>query len=122
MSGTPPPIAAWKGQPSGDAFAALVRARADRLGIPATVKVLPWKLAGSYGVTVDWEGDDLMYEVADWVDGARVLDPGDHDLSVDQALDYLSARMSGLDSKQAIAQVDPPGPSLWARLRKWSGG
>lgn len=121
VSATPPPIAAWRGQPSGDVFARLVRARADQLGLPVRVEVLPWKLTGSYGITVDWDAGDVMYEVADWLDGARVLDPGDHDLSVDQALDYLSARMSGLDSEQAILRVAPPARSLWSRLRKRLG-
>jgi hypothetical protein len=99
----------------------LVRARTEKLGVAARVEVTPWKLAGSYGVTVGWETGDLMYEVADWVDGARVLDPGDHELSVDQALDYLSARMSGVDPNQAILQLVPPAPSLWSRLRKRFG-
>jgi hypothetical protein len=51
-----------------------------------------------------------MDEVADWVDGARVLDTGD-DLSLDQALDCLATRVSGLRPEEAVRQVAPPARS-----------
>ena len=81
------------------------------------VDVAAWELEGAYGVTVDWRTGDAMYEVADWVAGARVLDTGD-DLSLDQALDYLSARVSGLDPKEAVRRAAPPAPSLWDKFRR----
>jgi hypothetical protein len=92
---TPPALAVWRGLPSGEVFADLVRDRAERSGVTPHVVVTAWELQGAYGVTVDWTSGDAMYEVADWVAGARVLDTGD-DLSLDQALDYLTARVSGL--------------------------
>ena len=95
----------------------MVRGRAERLGVTAYVDVTAWELQGAYGVTVDWPSGDAMYEVADWVPGARVLDTGD-DLSLDQALDYLSARVSGLRPEEAVRQLAPPTPSRWARLRR----
>ena len=98
-------------------FAELVRDRAARTGVTTHVDVTAWELTGAYGVTVDWQSGDAMYEVADWVNGARVLDTGD-DLALDQALDYLSARMSGLRPEEAVRQVAPPPPSRWARLRR----
>jgi hypothetical protein len=95
----------------------LVRERVDRSGVSAHVDVTAWELQGAYGVSVDWQSGDAMYEVADWVDGARVLDTGD-DLSLEQALDYLAARVSGLRPEEAVRQVTPSARSRWARLRR----
>ena len=118
VSLTPPPVATWQGQPSGERFAALLRDRTDPLGVAAEVQVEPWEdLPGSFGVTVRWSADDAMFEVVDWVGGARVLDVGDNaDVSVDKALDYLSARISGLNPDEAYRRVIPPRPSLWSGL------
>jgi hypothetical protein len=115
---SPPPIAVWRGLPSGEVFADLLRQRADRLGIAALVDVTAWEFDGAYGVTVDWPSGDAMYEVADWVDGARVLDTGD-DVTIDQALDYLSARVAGRRPGEAIKGIAPSRPSFWVRLRRW---
>ena len=74
---TPPALPVWRGLPSGEVFAELVRELVDRSGVSAHVDVTAWELQGAYGVSVDWQSGDAMYEVADWVDGARVLDTGD---------------------------------------------
>lgn len=117
MRKTPPALAVWRGLPSGEVFADMLRDRAGRSGVTPHVVVTAWELQGAYGVTVDWPSGDTMYEVADWVAGARVLDTGD-DLSLDQALDYLSARVSGLRPEEAVRQLARPAPSRWARLRR----
>ncbi len=114
---TPPALLVWRGLPSGEVFTDAVRERADRSGVTAHVYVTAWELKGAYGVSVDWRSGDAMYEVADWVARARVLDTGD-DLSLDQALDYLAARMSGLRPEEAARQVAPPARSRWIRLRR----
>ncbi len=79
--------------------------------------VTAWELQGAYGVVVDRQSGNAMDEVADRVDGARVLDTGD-DLSLEQALGYLAARVSGLRPEEAVRQVAPPARSRWARLRR----
>jgi hypothetical protein len=109
--------AVWRGLPSGEVFADLVRERADGSGVTAHVDVTAWELQGAYGVSVDWQSGDAMYEVADWVDGARVLDSGD-DLSLDHSFDYQAARVSGLLLEEAVRQVAPPARSRWASLRR----
>ena len=116
------PVAAWDGQPSGEKFAALLRVRAEQLGVAAEVEVTPWpELPGAFGVWVAWgsdpESEGAMYEVADWIDGARVLDTSD-DVALSEALDYLSARVSGMTPKEALDLVVPPRPSLWSRIRR----
>ena len=58
-------------------FADAVREHADRSGVTAHVDVTAWELQWDYGVSVDWQSGNAMYEVVDWVDGARVLDTGD---------------------------------------------
>ena len=98
---TPPLTAIWRGLPSGEVFADLLRQQADHLGVAVLVTVTAWELDGAYGVTVDWPSGDAMYEVANWVDGARVLDTGD-DVTIDQAFDYLSARVAGRRPEEAI--------------------
>jgi hypothetical protein len=118
----PPAVAVWEGKPSGEKFAALLRVRAEELGVAVEVEVTPWpELPGAFGVWVAWgpdpESEGAMYEVADWVDGARVLDTSD-DVAVGEALDYLSARVSGMPPKEALDRVVPPRPSLWTRLRR----
>jgi hypothetical protein len=86
------------------------------------VAIEPWpESPGAYGVWVDWgpdpETECATYEVADWVDGARVLDTGD-DVTLGEALDYLTVRLSGVPDKEALDRVVPPRPSLWSRLRR----
>jgi hypothetical protein len=121
-----PPLIVWEGVPSGEKFAALLRARAEQLDVAVQVEVQPWaELPGAFGVFVDWgpdpETDSATYEVADWVDGARVLDTGD-DVTLADALDYLSVRLSGAPPKEALDRVVPPRPSLWSRLRRRATG
>lgn len=48
------------------------------------------------------DGDaDLLFEVDDWVDGVRVMDPRGEDVSVGQAVDYFAARAVGHTREEA---------------------
>ncbi len=79
--------------------------------------VTAWELQGAHGVVVDRQSGNAMDEVADRVDGARVLDTGD-DLSLERALDHLEASVSGPSPEEAVRRVTPPARSRWARLRR----
>ncbi|HEX2298158.1 MAG TPA: hypothetical protein VHH34_06525, partial [Pseudonocardiaceae bacterium] len=61
MPRTPPALPVWRGLPSGEVFAELVRERVDRSGVSAHVDVTAWELQGAYGVSVDWQSGDAMY-------------------------------------------------------------
>lgn len=80
---------------------------------------MPWDFPGGFGVWAFWghdAGNSASYEVVDWVEDVRVLDTGD-DVTLDQALDYFAARLSGGSASEALDRVVPPRPSLWSRLR-----
>jgi hypothetical protein len=117
VSQTPPRIAFWQGQPSGETFAELLRNRAARQGVAADVEVESLDLPGLFEVTVRWNAGQEIFEVGDWFDTARVYDDrGSSDVTVDEAVDYLSARLSGLTQEDAFQAVIPPRPSLWSRF------
>ena len=60
---------------------------------------------GAYLVEVSvHEGPDLLYEVSDWVHGARIMDPDGEDLTLDEALRYLRLRIMGLSPSEALNQ------------------
>lgn len=119
----PPPAAVWEGEPSGQRFAALVRARADQVGMAAEVEAVPYGPepgVESFAVYVSWgpdpKPDRATYEVTDRAEWVRVIDT-DHQVTPDDALDYLSLRLSGLPPREAWERLSPPRPSLWSRLR-----
>lgn len=47
----------------------------------------------------------MLCEVADWIDGVRVMDSRAEDLTIEQALQYISLRCRGWSPEQAIATV-----------------
>ena len=100
---TPPALPVWRGLLSGEVFADAVRDCADRSGVTAHVDVTAWELQGASGIFADWQSGNAVYEVADRVDGARVLDTGD-DLSLEQALDHLAERLSGPRPEEAYGR------------------
>ena len=94
----------WQGD-SGPAFARMVR---DRLGgVPGLeVNVRPVSKdassPGAYVVDVDWQGGlGVTCEVADWIDGVRIMDPHGEDVTVDIGLRYVQARTADLPPKHA---------------------
>jgi hypothetical protein len=114
-------VAVWHGIPSGEQYAALLRQRANRLGVAVEVEVRAYDPAGSYGIIAEWcraADNSVLYEVADWVDGVRVLDPNGEDISIDEGLDYFAARAGGASAKQALDVVRPPSKSLWRHWRR----
>jgi hypothetical protein len=69
---------------------------------PVSEQVAP---RGAYLVDVKvHEGPDLLYEVADWVEGARIMEPDGEDLTLDEALRYLRLRIIGLSPSEALKQ------------------
>lgn len=112
----------WAGEPSGAQFAAMIRTRAASLGIDVGVEVIPWSPAGLYGVGVQWGGgQDLLFEVADWVDDVRILDPHGEDVSVQEGLEYFAARVSGESTPEAPRRASPSQRSPWQRWRERRG-
>lgn len=98
----------WGGR-SGDAFAERVREVVNDCGRTANVDVTPVSeqiaSSGGYLVRVSvHEGPGLLYEVADWVQGARVMDPDGEDLTLEEALRYLRLRIIGLSPSEALKQ------------------
>jgi hypothetical protein len=97
------------GARSGDAFAARVREVVNDCGRTADVDLTPVSEQvappGAYLVEVNvHEGPHLLYEVADWVQGARTMDPDSEDLTLDEALRYLRLRIMGLSPSEALKQ------------------
>lgn len=81
----------------------------------------PWDMAGGYTVGVEVEGDPAvgwLYEVSDWVDGVRVLDPHDEDMTVDQGVAYFDARCAGNSPKDSSYIAVPRRQSWLARYLK----
>lgn len=107
MSEVPPTAPVWNGRPSGDQFAELLAQRADALGLRVSIEVTPWQLDGAYGVSVDWPKSQagVLFEVADWLDGVRILDPNGEDDSVEQGLAYFAARSQGHSATQALRRI-----------------
>ena len=108
MSGTER-LNVWGGA-SGDTFAALVRQAVTDMGRTAKVTTSPVSTQaaplGAYlvDVTVDG-GPELLYEVSDWVEGARVMDPHGEDLTLHGALEYLRHRIMGVPPVKALKTV-----------------
>ncbi|MFC0628292.1 hypothetical protein [Kribbella deserti] len=98
-------------------MAALIRERASAAGVVVRVEVHSRELAGASGVGVDWDGGDLLFEVVDWVDGVRILDPNGEDVSIADALQYFELRAFGHTPTQAWAGISPPPWRLRQRLR-----
>lgn len=114
-----PAAVVWVGRPSGEAFADMLRVRAGAAGIAVEVEVQAWSLPGGYGVSADW-GDapdaGFFCEVADWVDGVRIFDAGDDDVSVQEALDYFDLRIKGVPVSDAM---EGTGIRTKSWLRRW---
>jgi len=113
-------IAVRAGGLAGDQLATMLKERAASLGFEVQVEVQVWT-PGNYGVSVDWPGNPngLRFEVADGLDGVRVLDPDGEDLTTQQALDYFSARLAGHTPKAAMALISGPSRDpWWRRLRR----
>ena len=105
-----PAAPVWGGRPSGEAFAHLLRRRADALGIDIDVGIQASSALG--GIDDDRSvgpAYEFSAEVADWVDGVRILDVGDEDVSVEQALAYVEARLAGYGYRAALTGCVPWG-------------
>lgn len=63
---------------------------------------------GGYSVDVLVPAPGLLCWVVDWLDGVRVLDPDAEDVTVAQALDYLSLRCHGHTPKEASEAIRRP--------------
>jgi hypothetical protein len=95
----------WNGN-SGEPFAELicrqlVRERTARVEVqPVKPEAAP---AGAYLVDVAvQDGPDLLFEVADWIAGARAMDPHGGDFSRTEALNYLHLRCKGKTPRDAL--------------------
>ena len=83
-------------------FGELIRERSRDLGLEPTITNEVWSSGEGYILRVDVSPDlDLLFEVDDWVEGVRVLDPDDEDVTVAEALDYFAARATGQPREQA---------------------
>jgi hypothetical protein len=96
----------WGGN-SGELFADLVREHLGAEGQIARVAVRPVSLeaapSGAYLVDVEVkDGPALLFEVADWIEGARVMDPDGADLSRAEVLNYIRLRCRGKSARDAL--------------------
>jgi hypothetical protein len=115
------PAGIWQGEPSGQRFAALLSERASQTGIRVTVDVVPMKEVDGYLVNLHWEAepdDGLLYEVVDWVNGVRIMDPHGEDVTVEQSLVYFTARTKGTSPQDAFQIAVPDRSSWWRRHRE----
>ena len=61
-----------------------------------------WSAKGGYIVHVDVPPHlESLFEVDDWVEGVRVMDPHGEDVSVAEAVDYFAARADGRTPDEA---------------------
>jgi hypothetical protein len=90
-------------------FRQLAEGRLRDHGIVGRVAVEPTQTAGLALVSVEIEsGLDILFEVADWVPGVRVLDPNGEDLPISAALDYIVLRVDGLNPSTALTRATVP--------------
>ena len=54
------------------------------------------------------EGLAITFDVVDHVWGVRILDPGGEDVTVDEAVRYLRARLAGMAAGAALRSLDKP--------------
>ena len=71
------------------------------LGTEVNVTPLDGELPSSFLVDVDWTGGGLLCEMSDSVNGVRVLDDDDGDVSIEAALRYIAARAAGANKSAA---------------------
>jgi hypothetical protein len=101
--------AIWGTRSSGDAVAAMLRPR-------ATCTVKPWSHGSIYRVTVSWSTQYESYDVSD--DSEAVAIPGVDVLSLEDALRYFDARVSGASSAEALQSIELPWHALRERWRR----
>jgi len=102
--------AIWGTRSSGDSLAAMLRPRAD-------CRVSPWSHGAIYRVTVSWgDGQYESYDVSD--DSESVAVPGVDVLSLEDALRYFDARVSGASSAEALQSIELPWHALRERWRR----
>lgn len=80
-------------------------------GLAVEVEVTPWseqEIKGGFSVTVQSPKPGVLCWVVDWVDGVRILDPDADDLTVTQALEYISLRSHGRTAKEASRAIRRP--------------
>jgi hypothetical protein len=97
----------WRGS-SGEAFAQMIRERLA--GVPdltTTVRAVDPAVStpASFLVDVSWAGGGLLCEVADSIDGVRVIDDDGEDVTVVAALRYIAARAAGTSKEGAWRQA-----------------
>lgn len=89
---------------SGEAFAHLAKERLRGVSdVTIEVRQVDRAVAthASFLVDVMWGGGSVLCEVADSIDGVRVMDPHGEDVSVERALRYISARAAGVSRAEA---------------------
>ena len=70
-----------------------------------------WSAEGGYIVHVDVPPHlELLFEVDDWVEGVRVMDPHGEDVSVAEAVDYFAARADGRTPDELVASHSAVSP------------
>jgi hypothetical protein len=68
--------------------------RSAELGVEVVIAYEAWSASGGYIIHVNG-AVDLLFEIDDWVEGARVMDPHGEDVSVAEAIDYFADRAVG---------------------------
>lgn len=97
----------WSG-PSGQAFAQLVYERlAGVEGLHTDVRQIDPEVStpASFLVDISWSGGVVLCEVADSLDGVRIMDDHAEDVTTDTALRYIAARTAGTSKATAWRQA-----------------
>jgi hypothetical protein len=104
----------WGDSSSGEAFAELLRSR-------ATCTVTPWSHGPIYRITAHWRVDNSeAYDVSDGSDAVAVVGQGV--VSLEDALRYFDARLSGLAPTEAWQRLALPRLALRRRWRRRQQG
>src|SRR5215207_3306138 len=93
-----------RGEPPEDSaahrFGSPIRDRSAELGVEVVIAYEAWSASSGYIIHVNG-AVDLLFEIDDWGEGARVMDPRGEDVSVAEAIDYFADRAVWLTAVQA---------------------
>ena len=88
----------------------LVARHLENLEVVGSVAVVPYSTPGSFGLDIDIvDGPSLWLEATEttW-NSVRILDPDGEDVTLHQALDYLTLRQAGETPGEALKAVTAP--------------
>jgi hypothetical protein len=94
--------ASGNGVPAGQ-LRELVARHLEDIGAVGSIAVVPYEVPGVYGLDIELAGGPslLLEATEDWP-GVRILDPDGEDVTVRQALDYITFHHVGEEPSEAL--------------------